>query len=184
MRIGIDLDDTVCRTTEMVHKKLEEYCKIKELNPLDIMNDEYLKEEFFKEKVEDIYRDVEIKRDVYHVLKRLRSRGNRIYIVTARGNTIVPDGDHVEEIIADWLNRNNIIVDGIFVGAYGERKAEICKENDIDLMIDDDPYNYKMLVSHGVDCLLFDDRGKYDLRHDYFTRWLDIEKYIEKKVKE
>ena len=40
MRIGIDLDDTICRTTEMVNKKLNEYCKEKKLNPLDIMNDE------------------------------------------------------------------------------------------------------------------------------------------------
>ena len=25
MRIGIDLDDTICRTTEMVHEKMDEY---------------------------------------------------------------------------------------------------------------------------------------------------------------
>jgi len=184
MRIGIDLDDTICRTTEMVNKTLSEYCKTSDLSPLDIMNDEDLRDEFFKEKVEEIYKNVEIKRDVYHVLKRLKSRGNEIFIVTARGNTIVLDGNNVKEITADWLHKNNIVVDGIFVGAYGEKKAEVCKENKIELMIDDDPYNYKMLVSHGIDCLLFDDRGKYDLRHDYFTRWLDIEKYIEKKVKE
>ena len=184
MRIGIDLDNTICRTTEMVNKKLNEYCKEKKLNPLDIMNDEYLKEEFFNENVEDIYREVEIKRDVYHVLKRLKSRGNSIFVVTARGNTIVNDGEHVEEIIREWLHKNNISVDDVFVGAYGEVKAEVCKKHNIDLMIDDDPYNYKMLMSHGVDCLLFDDRGKYDLKHDYFTNWLDIEKYIEKKVKE
>ena len=90
----------------------------------------------------------------------------------------------MEEIIREWLHKNNISVDDVFISAYGEVKAEVCKKHNIDLMIDDDPYNYKMLMSHGVDCLLFDDRGKYDLKHDYFTNWLDIEKYIEKKVKE
>lgn len=184
MRIGIDLDDTICRTTEIVHKKLEKYAEENNLDVLDIMNDEELKYEFFKKNIENIYADVEIKRDVYHVLKRLRSRGNSIFIVTARGNTIVPDGNNVETIIGKWLHKHNIVVDGIFVGAYGEKKAEVCKKNKIDLMIDDDPYNYKMLISHGINCLLFDDRGKYDLKHDYFTSWLDIEKYIEKKVKE
>jgi uncharacterized HAD superfamily protein len=184
MRIGIDLDDTICRTTEIVNKRLESYAKKNNLNVLDIMNDEDLKCEFFKENILEIYRNVEIKRDVYHVLKRLKSRGNEICVVTARGNTIVPDGEGVYEVTKEWLDRNNILVDGIFIGAYGENKAKVCKENNIDLMIDDDPYNYKMLNSHGVDCILFDDREKYDLRHDYFTNWIEIEKYIEKIVKE
>lgn len=35
MKIGIDLDDTICRTTEIVHKKLEEYAENLNLNPLD-----------------------------------------------------------------------------------------------------------------------------------------------------
>ena len=47
MRIGIDLDDTICRTSEIVHDRLEKYAKKEELNPLDIMNDEDLKREFF-----------------------------------------------------------------------------------------------------------------------------------------
>lgn len=181
MRIGIDLDDTICRTTEMVNKKLDEYSKNKKLNPLDIMNDEYLKDEFFEEKVEEIYREVEIKRNVYHVLKRLRSRGNSIYVITARRNTSFYN---VVDIIEEWLYNNNIVVDGIFVDAYGEGKVQVCKDNNIDLMIDDDPYNYKMMMSHGIKCLLFDDREKYDLKDDYFTNWLAIEKYIEKYVKE
>ena len=51
-------------------------------------------------------------------------------------------------------------------------------------MVDDDPYNYKMITGNGGHCLLFDDREKYDLRYDYFTNWIEIEKYIEKIVKE
>ena len=29
MRIGIDIDDTICNTSELVHKKIEEYAKKK-----------------------------------------------------------------------------------------------------------------------------------------------------------
>ena len=47
-------------------------------------------------------------------------------------------------------------------------------------MIEDDPYNYKKIISKGIKCILFDDREKYDLKHDYMTNWLDIEKYIER----
>jgi hypothetical protein len=47
-------------------------------------------------------------------------------------------------------------------------------------MVDDNPYNYKIIVGSGGKCLLFDDREKYDLRHDYVTSWLDAEEYINK----
>ena len=62
----------------------------------------------------------------------------------------------------------------------GRLKLIFVKKNNIDLMIDDDPFNYKKISSNGTKCLLFDDREKYDLREDYVDSWLDIEKYVEK----
>ena len=47
MKIGIDIDDTICDTTDIVHLKLEEYSKLIDLNPIDIMNDEELRLNFF-----------------------------------------------------------------------------------------------------------------------------------------
>ncbi len=180
MRIGVDLDDTICRTTEIVQDRLEKYSKSVKLNPLDIINDEVLYKSFFSIYLEDIYSNVEIKRDVNKVLKRLRSKGNEIYIVTARRSDYVPTVKDVIVITKEWLEKNKIEVDGIIVSAYGETKADVCKRYDIDLMIDDDPYNYKMIVSKGKKCLLFDDRERYNLKDDYITSWLDIEKYIER----
>ena len=87
MRIGVDLDDTICRTSEIVHEKIEEYAKELGLNPLDIMNDEYLKQEFFNRYLDDIYKNVEVKKGVVDVLRRLRNKGNKIYIITARNNS-------------------------------------------------------------------------------------------------
>ena len=180
MKIGIDLDDTICRTTEIVHNRLEEYSKIVNLNPLDIMNDEYLKQEFFNKYLYDIYTNVEIKREVAKVLKRLRNKNNKIIIITARGYGYSEKIDKIMEITKEWLRKNNIEVDDIILSSYGEEKAKICKKNNIDLMIDDDPYNYKKIVSAGIKCILFDDRGKYNLKQDYITNWLDVEKYIER----
>lgn len=180
MRIGIDLDDTICRTTEMVHKKVEEFADKKNLNPLDIMNDEYLKQEFFDEYLEEIYENAEIKRDVAKVIKRLKNKGNEIYIITARENSFAKTKRDVKIITEEWLSKNNIEVDEIITASYGEDKAKACREYKIDLMIDDDPYNYKKIISTGCKCLLFDDRGKYDLKRDYVTTWIDVEKYIER----
>ena len=47
MRIGVGFDDTICRTTEIVHDRVEKYALSERLNALDIMNDEFLKEGFF-----------------------------------------------------------------------------------------------------------------------------------------
>lgn len=180
MRIGVDFDDTICRTTEIVHKRVEEYAKVNKLDPLEIMNDEVLKQSFFNIYLEDIYANAEIKRDVAKVLRRLRNKGNEIYIVTYRNNKIADTVKNVEKLIKKWLEEHNIIVDEIIIDAYGEAKANICNKYDIDLMIDDDPYNYKKIIESGRKCLLFDDREKYEMRNDYVTSWKEIEEYIER----
>ena len=48
MRIGIDLDDTICNTTKIVQDRVKRYADEEGLNDLDIMNDEVLKQNFFK----------------------------------------------------------------------------------------------------------------------------------------
>lgn len=180
MRIGVGFDDTICRTTEIVHDRVEKYALSEKLNPLDIMNDEVLKEGFFSIYLEDIYANAEIKREVKGVLKRLRSRGNEIYIITSRNNNFVKTVKNVEKLTADWLKRNDIEVDKIITATYGESSADVCKKYNIDLMIDDDPYNYRKITQAGKKCLLFDDREKFFQKDDYVTSWLDIEKYIER----
>ncbi len=177
MRIGIDLDDTICRTTEMVQKKMAEYAQKNGLDVLDVMNNELLRESFFEEYLPVIYKEVSIKHDVREVLRRVRNRGNEIYVITGRKKSLVPD---VMKITEEWLASHQIEIDGIFSSAYGETKADVCKREKIDLMIDDDPYNYKMITGDQGACVLFDDREKYDLKKDYVTSWLQVEEYINK----
>lgn len=178
MKIGIDLDDTICRTTEIVHKKLEEYAENLNLNPLDIMNDESLKEEFFQKELKEAYKEVEIKREVKEVIKRLRNKGNKIYIITSRSDNY--HGIDFTQITKDWFQKQNLEVDEMIFSVDGENKAKVCKEYQIDLMIEDNPYNFKKIRELGINCILYDDRGKFDLKQDYYTSWLEIEKYIER----
>lgn len=180
MRIGIDLDDTICRTSEIVHQKVAEYASKEGLNSLDVINDEELRKTFFDIYLEDIYTNVEIKRNVQKVLKRLKSKNNEIYIITARSDRLLQSKKTVLEITKEWLNRNDIEVDKIITDVYGEKKAIACKKYKIDLMIEDNPYNYHKITDASIKCLLFDDRARYELKNDYVTNWLDIEKYIER----
>ena len=156
MRIGVDIDDTICRTTEIVHDRLEKYSEDLGINALDIMNDDELKENFFQIYLEDIYRNVEVKKNCVAVLKRLRSKGNEIYLITARGTSFSTTSQNVFQITEEWLKNNGIEVDAIITSAYGDVKAEACKRYQLDLMIDDDPFNYKKIIAAGCKCLLYD----------------------------
>ena len=180
MRIGIDIDDTICNTSELVHKKIEEYAKKLKINPLEIMNDEYLKQDFFNKYLDDIYTRVEVKKGAVEVLKSLKSKGHKIYIITARNNNTSKKVKDVETITREWFDRNGIVIDEMIIDAYGDGKASACKKHLIDIMIEDNPYNYKKIISTGTKCLLFDDRGRYDLGKDYVTTWKEIEKHIER----
>ena len=175
MRIGIDLDDTICDTTEIVHEKLEEYSETLNINPLDIMNDEELKINFFNIYLEDIYSNVRIKSGAGEVIRKLHNLGNTIIFITARSNGL----HDVVSITKKWLEDNDIIYDMLVTSCYGETKASACKEQSVDLMIDDDPFNYKQIGLVGIKCLLFDDRGRYELKGNYVTNWMDVLKYIE-----
>ena len=179
MKIGIDIDDTICRTTEKVNELMEVFSKEENIEPLMIMNYEDIKEKFFDKYLEEIYSTVVVKRNAKDVLRRLKSKGNKLYVITARSSEFFSKKVDVLKITSDWLKKNDIEVDGIFTDAYGEEKARICRENDIDIIIDDDPYNYKMITSNGCKCLLFDDREKYNLDDNYVTSWLEVEKFIE-----
>lgn len=180
MRIGIDIDDTICRTTELVNEKMEEYAAKNNIDVLEIINYDEVKDKFFEEYMPTIYREAEVKRNVCDVIRRLRHRGNEIFIITGRSAHKTPSIGNAAAITEEWLKKNGIEADGIFSSAYGESKADVCKREKIDLMVDDDPYNYKMITGNGGHCLLFDDREKYDLKKDYATSWLEVEDYINK----
>lgn len=182
MKIGIDLDNTICRTTEIINRKMKDYAENIGVNILDIVNNYDLEHNFFEENLERIYADVEIKRNVCDVLRRLKHKGNKLYIITARRD-IFNDNTDVLKITKEWLKKYNIEVDGISIGVYDEGKVRECKNIGIDIMIDDDPVNYKALMAAGIKCILYDDREKFDMKAYYATSWLEVEEMIEAERK-
>ena len=179
MRIGVDMDDTICNTTDIIQSRLKDYSENLGIDALDIINDEELRNNFFAIYGEDIYSNVEMKRNASSVIKRLRAKGDQIIIITARRGEFSSSNTNAYEVTKKWLEDHQIEADEIITSAVGEERANIIKEKNIDWMIDNDPYNYKLVVSLGKKCLLFDDREEYALRENYVTNWLDVEKYIE-----
>ncbi len=71
------------------------------------------------------------------VINKLKNEGNEIYIITARYLTDRNDelGIKMRKTVEKWLLDNNIYYDKLIFSP--EDKLEICKENHINLMIED-----------------------------------------------
>ena len=83
------------------------------------------------------------------VINILHNERHEIYVITARFFTdsdTARAGKTIEEVISKWLDHNNIYYDKLIFSP--EEKVEICKENRIDLMIEDAPYNINSISSY------------------------------------
>lgn len=178
MKIGVDLDNTICNTSDLVNKYAQEYALTKKINFDDIFEDEKIKEDFFFKYTTDIFTKVSIKDNASEVINRLREKGCKIYVITARSNYFIAKEIDVLEPTSNWLIKNNIVVDKIITNCYGPTKAIACRDNNIDLMIDDDLYNCQMVNKLGVKYLLFDEKNRYN-ESNKVTNWLEVEKNIE-----
>ena len=169
MKIGIDMDNTICSTD----KKVGEYEKIftnnHNIDSYTIWHNNYYFNLFLSEYLEIIYTEVEPKENVVSCINRLKEHGNEIYIITARTNNYVTD---MYKIIDNYCSKHNIKIDGIFIDA--KDKVDICKENNIDIMIDDSFYNYDRLTTNNIKTILFDEYDKHTYIKSRILSWKDL----------
>lgn len=142
MIIGIDLDDTITKTEEILFKYAKKYNEEKNIiykidrnkwdwNKAFGWNDKSV-EGFFEKYLKKVFEEVEIKEDAKEVINTLKKDGDTIIIITARNSENVKD---VHKICEKWLKDKQVKVDKIVIN--GGDKAKECKENNIDIFIDD-----------------------------------------------
>lgn len=167
MRVGIDIDDTISNTFEVGMRYAETFTK-NECNRVYTDIDtrlgnikshrhwqeifEWNREEeikFFEKYYEKIIREVELKEEVYDVINQLYLQ-NEITFITARFET--PE-INIKEITENWLNENKIPFHKLYLG---RKKSEVCKENQIDIFIDDSYENCKSVQEVGTKAYLID----------------------------
>ncbi len=93
--------------------------------------------EFWNEYLYDYAQNEPARKFSNEVIDKLRKKGYEIYIITARYLTDKNNdlGKEMRKIVKDWLKNNKINYDKIIFSP--EDKLEICKENNIDIMIED-----------------------------------------------
>ncbi|MBQ9012922.1 MAG: hypothetical protein IJ094_05075 [Bacilli bacterium] len=92
---------------------------------------------FWKEYLYDYAKNEPARKFAGEVIDILKEKGYEIYIITARYLTNKNDelGKQMRDIVKEWLNENRINYDKIIFSP--EDKFDICKDNSIDIMIED-----------------------------------------------
>jgi hypothetical protein len=174
MKIGIDIDNTICSTDEVIDIKIKEYIKEHGMSQEEFFGDSSNMDKFYKEKILEVIAEDPVKDDFLRVLNKLKVN-NEIIIVTARNEKLVKIYQSMRQATKDWLAKNNIYYDKYFDDAYIEGKVKVCKDEAIDIIIDDDINNYIAFKENGIKTLLFDDRGKYLDVVDRVGSWKEVE---------
>ena len=192
MNIGIDIDDTIAKTseetdiyakeyTEKVLKRKFEFKKIEILDPMWARHlygwsDEEDKN-FWNLYYEKVMENVKPKDDAIEIINEL-SKENNIIIITARWDR---ESGIIAEITKKWIEKYNINYHKLFIGHLDKRN--IVKENNIELFIDDSFKTCKQISEIGVRTFIMDSRINKEMKDDKLERVFSW-KEIAEKIKE
>lgn len=175
MIIGVDIDDTLTIEHSLVIDYGTMYC--------NKLGKYHLKTIYSPEIVEMFDWPLKVAHEFYYkyaetfaeypavpfaseVLNKLKQEGHQIYIITARKHNDEWFPKHIskrtELYTAEWLLKNKIPFDKIFFDA--KDKGKVCEENNVDIMIDDNPQNIEKAI--GKTCVFIFDKD-YNRRPEY-----------------
>lgn len=184
MRIGIDIDDTICDTWNFVIPYLSKYFNIS-IDTLKNSDKVYYEAchctfleycEFAKKYYSTFSLKYKLKPNVRKIIKKLKDDGHEIVFITARSNN---GFYNPYKTSLKYLENHKIPYDKLIVN--GKEKAPICLEENIDLFIDDSIKNCKEVARVNIPVLLFD--NNYNKNCMLFKRvfsWKEIYEEIER----
>lgn len=190
MNIGIDIDDTIANTSEIIDLYAKEYTEnvLKrelKLNEIDILDPMWAKhlfgwtieedKEFWDLYYEQIMRDVKPKNDSVEIINEL-SKENTIIIISARWDR---ENGIIGKITKNWLEKYNIHHDKQFIGHLDKRN--IVKENNIELFIDDSYKTCKLISDIGIKTLLMNSRLNKNIeigKMERVSSWKEIKEKV------
>lgn len=191
MNIGIDIDNTITEVQDQLNKAAYDYAiklgkNIENAdNPLEYIKnnrDTYRKKfqfsyeelKYFLQNIqEEITNKAKPRDNAVEVINRLKKEGHKIIIITARDSEFHDDPYLLSK---NWLDKNNIKYDQIIVNA--REKGIVCKDENIDLFIDDQLNNCLDVLKEGIKVIrisneICDNKDIIDL-----DSWTKIYEYI------
>ena len=158
MKVGIDIDDTICNTKALQIDCWKEYYNsnknelfTEELpSNINSFGNPYI--DLFWDTYRETFFSPELKDDVGDVINKLQSKGIKCYIITSR---ITEKYENLVGRLDEWLRGEGIKMDGFYTGI--KDKAKFLVDNDIDVLIDDDIRHYNNVTESGKVAIHFND---------------------------
>ncbi len=184
MRIGVDIDDTISLTNKRMREAAllydEEYVNGKgfknknattfmEMFYWNVYNVDGFLQSIRKSK---FFLELDVKEEADKYIAKLYQEGHEIYFITRRHNSF-----SVKLKTKKWLKNNGFKYNKLFLGI--KDKGQLCKEEKIDLFIDNDYKNVLEAKKMGIDSLLMIDEFNTSYRGiKKVKNWQDIYNYI------
>ena len=182
MRIGIDIDDTITNSwkylipvyrrifnVEINENSQPYYNTVKDVLTLD----EFLE---IGRQHEDEMHQVPLKEDVSEILTKLKEEGHILIFITARGKSYT----NAYKSAKEYLEKNNVPYDKIIVDTWD--KATACKNEKIDLFIDDSRKHCQEVSDCNIDVLMMEttyNKDYHEFKH--VKDWKEIYEYIKNR---
>ncbi len=174
MKIGIDIDDTLINTREKqliywkdyVTKNPKEGYTEEIPNTINDFGDEYV-QIFWDTYREQLSFSPTFKENTSTVLHKLKEQGIIPCVITSRPDAKYKD---LKIRLTNWFIENDIPIDIIYTDV--RNKGLFCKENNIDILIDDSLSQINSAKENKVQTILFNNFKDYKgLQTD---NWLDL----------
>ncbi|HHV16675.1 MAG TPA: hypothetical protein GXX58_08930 [Gelria sp.] len=189
MKIGVDIDNTITYTTEIIMQYAAIYGQENGLNIVPDLNHYYIEDvlgwdeehahKFLLSYLGDIYRNTKPKEQAVEVLRELKQE-HELVLITSR-NLLFP---RVKETTMGWLTNHGIDYDHLVLNTTDNMhffdKLDICLQYDLDIMIEDH-YELAKQISTELPVILFDYPYNRHLASDNIIRvnnWNEIKAWI------
>ncbi|MDD3241610.1 MAG: hypothetical protein PHQ64_02360 [Bacilli bacterium] len=186
MIIGIDIDDTITNSYEVIIKEIskhynKEYQELidRNITYYDLFTSEEFPnyEDFVTNNFTRIIPDVELKENVREIIKQLHDDGHKIVFITARHDWEYQDA---YDFTYKFLKDNDIYFDKLITNI--DDKGKTAKEENIELFIDDSIINCQKVIENNIDTLLFDNIfNKNNNEIKRINSWNDVYNYVNNK---
>ena len=190
MKIGIDIDNTITYTTEMIMNFAKDFGRQRGLNTVGDPRFYYLDEalgwdrktadEFFDQFLPEIYHNIRPKEGAAEVMQELK-KDHELILITSRNRRFY----NVEQVTADWLSRNDIVYDKLILNTTDNmhffNKLQVCVDHNVQVMIEDHHELIKE-ISPVLPVIVFDYPYNRHLANDNIIRvnsWGEIKPWID-----
>ena len=184
MIIGIDIDDTVAKTNISLMDEALKYDKehvqgrgYKNKDAYTLTDCFYWTEDVamrFMAYVRDsnLFTEITPIDGAVEYINKLYDFGYKIYFITRRKNTA-----HMLKVTMKWLDKYGFKYHKLLMGI--DEKGSVCKEELVDLFIDNDLKHIREVSEKNIDTLLMtDDFNQEDTEFRRVTTWEEVYDYV------